>query len=239
MKTYGRLLLLSSVVFLALFGLVEALGVPLLTDPRPWLERGRPLAAAVGLFLLVGDVLLPVPASLVMVAHGALFGVALGTLLSVAGSLGASAFGFYLGRIGSPLLIRSLSPEERRKADDLLARWGLLAVVVTRPIPILAESVALLAGTTALPWPRYLLASLSGLLPASFLYAVTGATAARLDSFLLIFALVLAVAGLFWLIGRRLAPPAPAASSSPPSPSPPPAGTMQGETPSGEKGRLS
>jgi hypothetical protein len=45
----------------ALFLAVEALGVPLLTNPAPWLGRGGALAALVGVGLLVADVVLPVP----------------------------------------------------------------------------------------------------------------------------------------------------------------------------------
>jgi len=59
--------------FLLLFFVVEALGVQLLTDPTPWMRHGGVLAAVLGVSLLIADVLLPVPSSLVMVAHGALF----------------------------------------------------------------------------------------------------------------------------------------------------------------------
>ena len=96
---------------------------------------------------------------------------------------------------------------ERRRADDLLRRWGDLAVVATRPVPILAETVAILAGTTALTWRRFLLTSLLGSLPPCVLYAVTGATAAHLDGAYLTFGLVLLVATVVWVLGRRLAAP--------------------------------
>ena len=87
-------------VMLLLFGLVEALGIPLLTNPTASLTRLGALAAPLGVALLVADVVLPVPSSLVMVARGAPFGVAVGALLSLVGSLGAGLFGFGLGRRG-------------------------------------------------------------------------------------------------------------------------------------------
>lgn len=204
MKRYWLLAGLMAAVFLALFGLVEWLKVPLLTDPDPWLSRGGGLAAAVGVGLLIVDVLLPVPASLVMIAHGALFGVVPGTLLSLAGALGASLFGFALGRRGGPLLAKLVPEDERRRADALLAEWGDLAIVVTRPVPILAETVSILAGASPMTWGRLTAATLAGALPASLIYALTGATARNLDNVALVFALVLAVAGVFWWVGRRL-----------------------------------
>lgn len=192
--------------FLCLFLLVEALGVPLLVDPSPWLNRGGAAAAALGVGLLVADVLLPVPSSLVMVAHGALFGVVGGTLLSLLGSTGAAMFGFWLGRRGGRFLERLVPPEERARADLLLERWGTLAVVLTRPIPLLAETVSIMAGASKLGWGRTALAALAGSLPPALLYALTGAAVANFQSATLMFLFVLLVTGVFWAVGRRLQP---------------------------------
>lgn len=192
--------------FLLLFAAAELLGVPLLTDPTPWLERGGTLAACVGVGLLVADVLLPVPSSLVMVAHGALFGVWVGTLLSLAGSVGAALFGFAIGRRGGGMLERLVTPDERARADRLLRRWGTLAVIVTRPVPLLAETVAIMAGTSSLGWGQMTLAALAGSLPPALLYAVTGAAAVNFQSSTLVFFCVLIVAGLFWAVGRWAEP---------------------------------
>lgn len=211
MRRYWLLTGAMLVVFLALFGVVEALGVPLLTDPAPWMRHAGASAAAVGVGLLVVDVALPVPSSFVMVAHGALFGVLPGALLSLAGSVGAAAVAFAIGRRGGPLLARLVPAEERARADALLDRWGGLAIIVTRPVPLLAETVAILAGASPLGWRRVLGAATLGSIPPALLYAVTGASAARLDSSLLVFGLVLLVAGGFWLLGRRVGAGAPEA----------------------------
>jgi uncharacterized membrane protein YdjX (TVP38/TMEM64 family) len=204
MKRYWLLTIVMMATFLALFGLAEWLHVPLLTDPDPWMKHGGWAAALIGVGLLIADVLLPVPASLVMIAHGALFGVVWGTVLSLAGALGAGIFGFWLGRRGGPLVDRLVPADERRRADGLLQSWGDLAVVVTRPVPILAETLAILAGTSPMTWPRMLLATLGGSLPAAIIYALTGATARTLNDVPLVFGLVLLIAGLFWAVGRRL-----------------------------------
>ena len=192
--------------FLCLFFLVEALGVSLLVDPTPWLNRGGVWAAALGVGLLIADVVLPVPSSLVMVAHGALFGVVGGTLLSLLGSTGAAMFGFWIGRRGGRLLESLVTAEERARADLLLDRWGALAIIVTRPIPLLAETVAIMAGASPVGWGRTVLAALAGSLPPALLYALTGAAVASFQSASLMFAFVLLVAGIFWAVGRRVVP---------------------------------
>jgi uncharacterized membrane protein YdjX (TVP38/TMEM64 family) len=190
--------------FLALFFLVEALGIELLVDPTPWLKQGGPWAAALGVGLLVADVLLPVPSSLVMVMHGALFGVLAGTALSLLGSTGAALFGFWIGRRGGKLLERLVPAEERERANDLLERWGMLAIVVTRPIPLLAETVAIMAGASPLGWGRTALAAFAGSVPPALLYALTGASAGRFENTALMFLFVLFVTGLFWIVGRKI-----------------------------------
>ena len=145
MRQYSMIALLLSTIFLALFLLVEALNVTVLKDPSIWLAQDGALAGFAGICLLVVDVALPVPSSLVMIAHGALFGVALGTLLSLVGSTVAVLVGFAIGRRGGPLLTWLISIEELEQAQRLLTRWGVLAIIVTRPVPLLAETTAIAA----------------------------------------------------------------------------------------------
>lgn len=185
--------------FLAIFLAANLLDIPVLNDPGQWMNTGGISAALVGVGLLVADVLLPVPSSLVMVAHGALFGVWIGALLSLAGSTGATLVGFAIGRQGGKRLDRLVTAEERAGADALLGRWGLLAVVVTRPIPIFAETIAIVAGTSSLGWGTTTLAALAGSAPAAFLYAITGAAIADLQSSALVFGLVVLIAVLIGL----------------------------------------
>ena len=192
-------------LFLALFGLMEALDVSFLKDPSGWMsQKGGWAAALTGSGLLIADVFLPVPSSLVMIAHGALFGIWVGTALSLFGTLGATALGFAVGRRGGPLLTRLVSPAEKARADELLRKYGALAILVSRPLPLLAETVSILAGASPMGWGRMLAAAFAGALPASLLYALTGATARSFGSGILMFGAVILLAGLFWLVGRKI-----------------------------------
>jgi uncharacterized membrane protein YdjX (TVP38/TMEM64 family) len=196
---YGKCFAALVLVMVVLFGIVQALNLPLLTDPTPTMfaQGGWVL---VGLALLLGDVVLPIPSSLVMVAHGALFGFWLGAALSLMGGVGAACVGFWLGRRGQAMVARFVSAEEQTQISAWLLRWGWLAVLVTRPLPIIAEATAILAGTTALGWRTFLWSAALGLLPAAALYAFTGAYAAGLDNAFLAFGIVMAVAALVWCL---------------------------------------
>lgn len=202
MKRYWLLFSGLLAFFLALFGLAEILHIPLLVDPTPWLRQAGPAAMAVGVGLLILDVLLPVPSSVVMVLHGALFGVLWGALLSLIGCIGAATLGFALGRRGGAILERLVTPEEKRRADALLIRWGAMAILLTRPLPLVAEATAILAGASPMSWGRMLVAAFLGSLPACVLYAWAGSRSAEITDGLLMFAAVIAFAGLFWAISR-------------------------------------
>lgn len=208
MRRYLSVAAVIITAFTIMYVVAEALQVPLLTgDPFQQLPSvSAAPAAALGVGLLVIDVVLPVPSSVVMVMHGALFGVILGTALSMAGSVGAALVGFAIGRCGGPLLNRLLPESEGKRADALLERWGVLAIVVTRPICLLAETTVLLAGASrSVSWAGAAAAAAIGSLPAAALYAVAGAIAASFENLALVFAVVVALGALTWWAERRFA----------------------------------
>lgn len=201
MKRYG---LVTGALVLALvtaFAAVEAAGVPVLTEPEPAMSRGGIAAALVGVGLLVGDVVLPVPSSLVMLAHGAVFGVVLGALLSLVGTVGAALAGVWIGRRGERLL--QVPAAERRRAEELLDRWGVVAVVATRPVPVLAEATAIMAGAAGASPRRVAGAAAAGGLPAAVMYALAGSLVVGAVSGAAVFVAVFALAAMFWLLSTH------------------------------------
>lgn len=152
--------------------------------------------------LLTVDALLPVPASLVMVASGALYGTVTGTLLALVGRVLAALAGYTIGRRGGPLVARLVSADSRDRADGLLRRWGPTAIVVTRPVPLLAETVTILAGASSIGWARVALAALVGSVPEAVLYAGSGALAHSAEEAALFWVVLLALACALWIAGR-------------------------------------
>jgi len=208
MRRYAGLSLAVVGAMLALFLLAEALHVPLLTDTEPLSsDNGLLAAATIGVALLVADVFLPVPSSVVMVANGALFGMVLGTALSMVGSVGAFAVGFAVGRRGTVMVARMVPEEERLRADRFFDRWGVAAIILSRPVPILAETVSFVAGTSALGWRPAMGAAIVGSLPAAALYAVAGSVAATFASTVVVFGVVVLLSvGAAVVIMRRPRP---------------------------------
>ncbi|MGB3328504.1 MAG: VTT domain-containing protein [Thermomicrobiales bacterium] len=200
-RRYTLFALAIAAFILISFLIVEALGIPILVDPSDQLGRGGIAAAMLGVGLLLVDVLLPVPSSIVMTAQGALFGVVMGTILSMIGSVGAALVAFAIGRKGTRLISRFVSAPEQEASNRLLERWGPLALIVTRPVPILAETTAIMAGASTLGWGKATLGIVIGAFPAALIYAIAGAYATSVASGFLVFVLVIVLAGVFWVFG--------------------------------------
>lgn len=200
-----RLLLLIAGIagaVLVTFGIAMALGVPVLTETERYLAAGGTAATALAVGLLVADVVLPVPSSLLLAYLGATHGVVVGAALGTAANVAAAALGFAIGRLSRGAIGRWLGDQDRARVDALLARWSLLGIAASRPIPVLAETVAIVSGTSrSTGWGRFLLAATAGAAPYAVINAAAGSQA-RDGNFAVALLACLAIGGLLWLVGR-------------------------------------
>jgi uncharacterized membrane protein YdjX (TVP38/TMEM64 family) len=196
-----RLLLIASVL-LAVYFFVEWRNPQLLEEPLATLRRHDRAAALVSFGLLAADIALPVPSSLVMIANGAVFGVIAGMMLSTAASVVSAALGFWIGRRGARWLVPS--GEELPSMVTWVDRWGALAIAASRPVPLLAESISILAGSAGVSLRTFLAASLAGSAPASAIYAYAGARAVEPAGVPFVFLVTLLLASALWFAGYRL-----------------------------------
>ncbi len=114
-------------------------------DVRLWI-------AALGIALLMADVLLPVPSSVVAMGLCWSLGPVWGGLAVAVGSLMAFATGYGLGRlVPEDRLRRWVGPALWDRARGQARERALWWIVFARPLPVLAEISALLAGVWRLP----------------------------------------------------------------------------------------
>ena len=131
-----------------------------------------------GLALLVVDLVLPVPATGVMSALGTMYGFWLGWLVGAAGSTLAATAGYGLVRLGGGRIAHRLaSPKELDEFRCLFDRWGPLAIIASRAMPILPEVMAVLAGLARMRLRTFLPAVLAGTVPVAGLFAWWGSHA--------------------------------------------------------------
>jgi 3-dehydroquinate synthase len=147
----------TSAAFLASYGLSVALGWDLLE--RLDLDEANARVAVLGVLALALDALLPVASSLVMVALGSLFPIPVAFGLAFAGREAMSVICFVTGRFGRGLAAMGTTIDERSAASRLLDRRGAYAILLSRPIPVVAESVLVVAGMTGMATRKALAAA--------------------------------------------------------------------------------
>ncbi|WP_448204893.1 TVP38/TMEM64 family protein [Azospirillum sp. sgz302134] len=128
--------------------------------------------------LLAGDILLPVPSSMVSTACGVLFGFPVGMAVSTAGLTGGCLIGYGMGRfLSGERLARLVSPAGAARVSAVMDRHGVWALVMLRGVPVLAEISVVMAGMLRLPLNRFVVATLLSNLGLSAAYAAAGAWA--------------------------------------------------------------
>lgn len=134
-------------------------------------------AWGVGQLLLIGDLFLPIPATVVMSALGYIYGWVIGGLLSGLGSFLSGAMAYELcKRIGERAAVRILGAQDFEKGQKMFVRVGGWIVAFSRWLPIFPEVVACMAGITRMPARIFYLALLCGSLPLGFVFAYIGET---------------------------------------------------------------
>jgi uncharacterized membrane protein YdjX (TVP38/TMEM64 family) len=165
-----------------------------------WMADAGAGSAAIILALLAVDLFLPVPSSLVMILSGAAFGVVWGSVLSLVGSIGGEWLGFELvRRYGQSMSRRIVGDAELEKMRAIMARHGAAAVLVTRALPIVMETMSVVAGLSRMPRTTFLAASVAGTLPVAVVYAYAGAVSRDMSSIVPAVVILIAVAGAAWI----------------------------------------
>ncbi len=175
-------------------------GVDVSAMASRWIAQAGSGSAATVFLLLFVDLVLPVPSSLVMILSGAAFGMWWGALLSLAGSIGGEWLGFELvRRYGRRAARRIAGEEEIARVHRLFARHGVLAVALTRALPVVMETTSVVAGLSGMRRGAFLRASLLGTAPIVVIYAYAGAASREVGSLVPAIVILVAVTGLGWV----------------------------------------
>lgn len=167
-----------------------------------WLAAHPASGGLAGVALLVADLLLPVPGTVVMSALGLAYGTLMGGFFSAAGSMGAGIAGYGVGRLLPEHVARRLLGEiDYEKGRLLFARGGGWALTISRALPVLPEALSCTAGLVRMPFGRFFGAIACGSVPTGFFFAAIGA-AGRQDPGWAMAASMLLPA-LLWFLGRR------------------------------------
>ena len=155
----------------------------------------------VSFLVLASDIIFPVPSSIVLYLNGYILGVIPGTIISIGGLMVGCVIGYYIGKYSSSLFNIS----KNLKAQHLLSKYGPSAIILTRGIPILSESICIVCGYNALNFRKYILLNCIGYIPVCLIQAYFGNLGFEgKNIFLLSFACSIALSICFWFFGKRL-----------------------------------
>ena len=153
--------------------------------------------------MLVLDVVLAVPSSLVSTAAGTLLGFGLGTLV-VWGSMTLGCVVAYVtGQLTTNAAPRLVGGASLRQAAQAWERYRWWALLVCRPVPVLAEASVVFSGVVRAPVSGVM--AITGLANAGLAaaYAAVGSAGAQQALFLLVFAGAVGLPGVALLLWRR------------------------------------
>lgn len=176
MRFVSIFLLLAAVVLLIFFLWGDSFSF-IFSQPKAvaYLGSYEKWAWAVAFLLLVGDILLPLPGTIIMAALGYIYGPLVGGMLSVLGSFLSGAVGYWLCRmIGERAARRILGDKDYQRGKAMSDKVGGLIVALSRWLPVFPEVVSCMAGLTRMRPIVFHLALLCGSLPLGFVYAYIG-----------------------------------------------------------------
>jgi len=184
------------ILLFLLFGNIEPFFEDLLNQ-----SQNNPFKYAVLSFIiLVSDIILPVPSSIVMYLNGAILGFAGGFLLSFVSVILSSITGYFIGR-GSSAVLKS---EADISANKIMEKYGYPAILLTRGIPIISESICIVCGFNKFDFATYLMMNIVGYVPICLVYSYFGSIALNKNLFLISFGGSLLITFVLWLFGRRI-----------------------------------
>ncbi|KAI8107357.1 hypothetical protein M9435_002388 [Picochlorum sp. BPE23] len=217
-KSVGRAAtIVSSMLVLLLLQPSEALALP---DIVPLVESTVSSAGVLGpvVFIIIYAVaaVLFVPASVLTVSAGFLFGPWLGSsIVSIAATTGAG-LAFLIGRYFARSYVESTIQKNEKfvAIDKAIASQGAKVVFLMRLSPLFPYSVINYSlGLTKVPFTQYIVASWIGMLPGTFAYVILGSagkaavtaggTSSAFPGALLYFVGALATLGVTVLISRE------------------------------------
>lgn len=173
-----------------------------LEGARQWMESFGPWAWLAGIGLLIADIALPIPSTVVMSALGWMYGWLVGGLIAAAGSFGSGIVAYGLCRwLGRTAALKIAGEEGLERGAAFFARRGGIVVTVSRWMPVLPEAIACLAGLVKMRWSVFVLSLACGSLPLGFAFAAIGHLGHASPAWALALSALLPI-GL-WIVAKR------------------------------------
>lgn len=155
-------------------------------------------AWAVGVGLLIADIVIPIPTTSIIAGLGIIYGPMLGAGVAILGSMLSAFIGYAIGRFLGRPIARRFAGSRLAEGDRLILKYGGWIVAASRWLPVLPEVISVVAGAHRMPVKLFGLSALCGVVPFSLAFATLGHVGADTPVLTLVIAAIAPL--VLWLI---------------------------------------
>ena len=202
-----RIIVLSMAGLLLLMLIANSLDLVSITKIEQWIRTAQtistPLLIAVIIGLLMVDIVLSIPTLLIALLSGFFLGAVIGTVTVFCGLFGTMSLGYWMGnRLGSKFLHRFAgSAKQQKLLAQQFQQHSALLIVFARAVPMLPEISAILSGSQALPYWKFIGLWALGTAPYCIIACYSGSLSSASNPIPAITGVLLLMAGLWLLAG--------------------------------------
>ena len=153
-------------------------------DLKSWIEKQGQIGPLliIGL-MMIAIIMSPIPSAPIALASGAIYGHTLGTIYIVIGSVLGATIAFFIARIAGVDVTRRWLGDNYGKGLSGSQNMLMVIIFISRLLPFISfDMISYAAGFTSLSFWRFAIATLAGIIPASFLLAHFGSELASTES---------------------------------------------------------
>ncbi|MCM8568214.1 VTT domain-containing protein [Gramella jeungdoensis] len=134
------------------------------------------------------------PSWLPMIVAVLAYGFWGGAFISIAGVFCASTIAFYIGKwLGEEHLQKMIGSSKNKKVQYWVSNYGFWTITIFRISPFLSnDAISIIAGMLGMKYRKFIIATLTGIIPLSFAIAYFGRDTHELKN------------GLYWIGGAGI-----------------------------------
>ena len=149
-------------------------------DLKAWIEKQGPIGPLLIIGLMMIAIIMSAPIAL---ASGAIYGHTIGTIYIVIGSVLGATTAFFIARVAGIDVTRRWLGNHYGKGLSGSQNMLMAIIFMSRLLPFISfDMISYAAGVTSLSFWRFAIATLAGIIPASFLLAHFGSELASAES---------------------------------------------------------
>ncbi|MBY8982075.1 MAG: TVP38/TMEM64 family protein [Candidatus Lokiarchaeota archaeon] len=126
--------------------------------------------------MAIQGLIIPLPSELVLAAAGMIWGIGVGGVMGIIGSMAAGTLCFYLTRKGGrPLAEKFVGKTAIDVADKFIHKYGMTAIIIGRVAPVIPfDVISYTGGLVDIDAKKYTLGTFIGSIPRAFFFSWLG-----------------------------------------------------------------